>query len=136
MIDYRIMRDWDLDQLIDLYKDTSLGARRPVEDRQRFAAMFRNASLIIGAWDGDLLVGLARSLTDFAHMTYLADLLVRNAYQKRGIGRELVRLTQQKGGPAVGILLLATPEAREYYRKLGFSTSDRAWFLPAGQSVV
>lgn len=134
MIEYRIMRDWDLDELIDLYKDTSLGERRPVDDRKRFAAMFRNASLVIGAWDGQLLVGVARSLTDFSHMTYLADLVVRNAYQRKGIGRELLRITQQRVGPT-GILLLAAPEARDYYRKLGFTASDRAWFLPAGQTA-
>ncbi|HLV00315.1 MAG TPA: GNAT family N-acetyltransferase [Acidobacteriota bacterium] len=135
MIEYRIVRDWNLNELIDLYKDTSLGERRPVDDRKRFAAMFRNASLIIGAWDEQLLVGLARSLTDFSHVTYLADLLVRNSYQRRGIGRELVRLTQEYVGPT-SILLLAAPEARDYYRRLGFVASDRAWFLPAGQSVV
>jgi len=39
--------------------------------------MLRNANLVITAWDGDVLVSISRSVTDFAYCTYLSDLAVR-----------------------------------------------------------
>jgi len=36
--------------------------------------MIANANLIVTASDGDLLVGIARSMSDFGYVTYLSDL--------------------------------------------------------------
>lgn len=129
-IEYRRDVPLDLEQARELYRASTLGERRPIDDRDRFAAMLRHANLVITAWDGDLLVGIARSLTDFAHSTYLADLAVRVSHQNRGIGRELVRRTQLWGGPAT-IVLIAAPLAQAYYPKLGFQAEPRAWTLRA-----
>jgi hypothetical protein len=65
MITYRTGNDLDLASVIELYRDSTLGERRPVDDRERMAAMLANASLVITAWDSDALVGIARSLSDF-----------------------------------------------------------------------
>src|SRR5258705_11018792 len=114
-IEYRLGNNLDVDQVIELYKASTLGARRPVEDRPRFAAMLKNANLVITAWDGDLLVGISRSITDFSYFTYLSDLAVRVSHQKQGIGKELMRRTQQLGGPKTNLLLLAAPAAGKNY---------------------
>ena len=135
MIQYRTGNDLDLDQVIELYKASTLGERRPIDDRPRFAAMLKNANLVITAWDGDLLVGISRSLTDFHYFTYLADLAVRVSHQKKGIGKELIRLTQAKGGPKTNVLLLAAPAAAEYYPHIGFSHEPRAWLLKPGEAL-
>src|SRR5258706_10500940 len=100
MITYRTGNDLDLDKVIELYRASTLGERRPVDDRERMGAMLRNANLVITAWEGELLVGIARSVSDFAYCTYLSDLAVRESHQRRGIGRELIRRTQQAGGKA------------------------------------
>lgn len=52
--------------------------------------MIHRAGLIITGWDGPLLVCLARSLTDFCYIAYLADRVVRDSDQRRGIGVELI----------------------------------------------
>jgi GNAT superfamily N-acetyltransferase len=135
MIQYRTGNDLDLDQVIDLYKASTLGERRPIDDRARFTAMLKNANLVITAWDGDLLVGISRCLTDFNYFTYLADLAVRVSHQKRGIGKELIRLTQAKGGPKTNLLLLAAPAAADYYPHIGFSHEPRAWLLKPGETL-
>ncbi|HEX4644135.1 MAG TPA: GNAT family N-acetyltransferase [Verrucomicrobiae bacterium] len=135
MIQYRTGNDLDLDQVIDLYKASTLGERRPIDDRARFAGMLTNANLVITAWDGDLLVGISRSLTDFHYFTYLADLAVRVSHQKKGIGKELIRLTQAKGGPKTNLLLLAAPAAADYYPHIGFSHESRAWLLKPGEAL-
>jgi ribosomal protein S18 acetylase RimI-like enzyme len=134
-IEYRTGNDLDLDQVIELYEASTLGQRRPIDDRPRFAAMLRNANLVITAWDRELLVGISRSLTDFNHFTYLADLAVRVSHQKRGIGKELIRLTQLEGGPKTSILLLAAPAAEKYYPRIGFSQAPHAWLLNAGEPL-
>ena len=135
MITYRTGNDLDLDEVVELYVASTLGERRPIGDRERFGGMIRNANLVITAWEGELLVGIARSLTDFNHFTYLADLAVRVSHQKRGIGAELIRLTQVQGGEQTKVLLLASPAADGYYPLVGFEPAPRAWLLGPGEFV-
>jgi len=90
--------------------------------------MLRNANLVITAWDEDLLVGISRSLTDFSYATYLSDLAVRVSHQRQGIGKELMRRTQQASAPAT-IILLAAPAAEQYYPHVGFTHHPQAWRL-------
>lgn len=121
------------DDYADLLRRCSLGSRRPVDDPARIGSMLDNANLHCSAWVGDRLVGMARSLTDFAYCCYLADLSVDEAWQRRGIGKELVRLTRSSLHPAAKIVLLAAPGAEEYYPRIGFIPHLSAWTLPAGE---
>lgn len=114
---------------IDLYKKSTLGERRPVDRPDIFAGMLKNANLIITAWDDQRLVGIARSLTDFSYVTYLADLAVDAEYQQQGIGKQLIHETQIRLQPECMIVLLAAPKANDYYPKLGFTHNPRAWTL-------
>src|SRR5471030_1170864 len=100
MITYRTGNDVDLDAVIEFYRASTLGERRPVDDRERMRLMLANANLVVTAWYGELLVGIARSVSDFSYATYLSDLAVRLSHQKQGIGRELIRRTQELGGKA------------------------------------
>ena len=111
MIEYREGNDLDLDAVIDVYRASTLGERRPIEDRDRMGAMLANANLVVTAWDGALLVGIARALTDASYVTYLSDLAVRQSHQRRGVGKELIRRVQQAAGPQAALLLLAAPAA-------------------------
>jgi ribosomal protein S18 acetylase RimI-like enzyme len=135
MIEYRVGNGLEVDDVIELYRASTLGERRPIDDRARFAEMLKNANLVITAWDGDLLVGISRSLTDFSYITYLADLAVRVSHQRQGIGKELIRRTQVEGGPKTTILLAAAPAAEEYYPRIGFMHLPQAWLLRAGEKV-
>jgi predicted N-acetyltransferase YhbS len=134
MIAYRAGNNLQLDHVIDLYRASTLGERRPVEDTARMEAMLRNANLVITAWDGELLVGISRALTDFVYVTYLADLAVRVSHQRRGIGRELIRRTQAAAIDAQ-IVLLAAPAAEDYYPRVGLNHHPQAWVLPSEHRV-
>jgi predicted N-acetyltransferase YhbS len=129
-ITYRLGNDLDLDLVIELYRESTLGERRPIHDKDCMAAMIKNANLVVTAWAEGLLVGIARSLSDFAYCTYLSDLAVRRTHQRQGIGRELVRHTRRAGGKA-RITLLAAPKAVDYYPRLGFTHHPQAWTLDA-----
>jgi predicted N-acetyltransferase YhbS len=128
MITYRAGNALDLDAVIELYRASTLGERRPVDDRERMQLMLANANLVVTAWDGDLLVGIARSVSDFSYATYMSDLAVRLSHQRQGIGRELIRRTQEQGGQAT-IILLSAPKAVEYYPHVGFKAQPSAWTL-------
>jgi GNAT superfamily N-acetyltransferase len=135
VISYRLGNDLDLDQVIDLYVDSTLGERRPVGERERMRTMLDEANLVVTAWDGELMVGISRSVTDWVYCTYLSDLAVRLGYQARGIGRELVRRTRQET-PQANLILLAAPNAVDYYPKIGMTRHDSAWILPPGVEPV
>lgn len=121
----------DLDEVIALYHHSTLGERRPVEDRSRMARMLAHANLVVVARDGDRrLVGIARALTDWAYATYLADLAVHAERQRTGIGRELVDRTAA-AAPEARLVLLAAPGAVDYYGRIGMERHPAA-FTRAG----
>jgi GNAT superfamily N-acetyltransferase len=135
MIRYKTGNDLDLDALIELYRASTLGERRPVDDRERMAAMLRHANLIVTAWDGDLLVGVSRALSDFSFVTYLSDLAVLASHQKKCIGKELMRRTQALAGKHAKLILLAAPAAEQYYPHVGFTHHPQAWMLGPDERV-
>jgi ribosomal protein S18 acetylase RimI-like enzyme len=85
------------------------GIRRPTKDLARIERMFENANLVISAWDQNKLVGVCRALTDFSYCCYLSDLAVDKAYQKHGIGSELITRVQEAIGDEVALILLSSP---------------------------
>jgi predicted N-acetyltransferase YhbS len=131
-IQYRDDAELSVETAIDLYKRSTLSERRPVDRTDIFEGMLANASLTITAWDGERLVGIARTLTDFSYVAYLADLAVDAGYQRQGIGRRLVEETRRRLGKDCMVVLLAAPKANEYYPKLGFEHNPRAWMLKGG----
>jgi ribosomal protein S18 acetylase RimI-like enzyme len=114
---------------IDLLRRSTLAERRPVDDPISIRAMLTHANLICTAWDGPKLVGVARSLTDFAYCCYLSDLAVDADYQRAGIGKALLRLTQSRLGEKARIILLAAPKAAGYYPHIGMEPHNSAWIL-------
>ncbi|MBY0229197.1 MAG: GNAT family N-acetyltransferase, partial [Gemmataceae bacterium] len=95
----------------------------------RIAAMLQNADLVVTARVGGLLVGVSRALTDSAYCTYLSDLAVDAAYQRRGIGRELIRRTPEAAGLHTALILLAAPAAEGYYPHVGLVKHDSCWTI-------
>jgi predicted N-acetyltransferase YhbS len=127
MIQYQHQATISTEQAIDLYTRSTLGERRPIHNIETFEAMLKNANLTITAWDGEKLVGISRSLTDFAYVAYLADLAVDQEYQRSGIGKRLIEETKARLGPECMIVLLAAPKANDYYKHIGFEHNPRAW---------
>jgi ribosomal protein S18 acetylase RimI-like enzyme len=129
VIEYKTNAEITAEQFIEVLNRSSLGQRRPVEDRECIEGMVKNANLCVTAWDGAKLVGVARSVTDFHYACYLSDLAVDARYQRSGIGKALVAHTQRQLGPRCKIRLIATPDATEYYLKIGFIHNTKCWEL-------
>ncbi|WP_433325159.1 GNAT family N-acetyltransferase [Spirillospora sp. CA-294931] len=124
--------DLDVDEVLGVYRSSGLGERRPVGDRERFAAMLRFADLVMVCRVDDRLVGIARSISDFSYATYLSDIAVSREYQRAGIGRALIEATR-KEAPAAKLILLSAPAAADYYPHIGFTRHDSAWFRDADE---
>ncbi len=126
-ISYRNNARISPEQLADVFRRS--GIRRPIEDLPRMAAMLAHANLLVTAWDGERLIGVARALTDFSYCCYLSDLAVDLQYQKGGIGRTLVNQVREAIGEKSVLLLLAAPEAMQYYPKIGFESVPNGWII-------
>lgn len=124
---FRINEPLLVEEIIQVFN--SSGIVRPGNDVARITTMFKNSNLIISAWDNDKLIGISRAITDFAYCCYLSDLAVRKDYQNEGIGKKMIELMQNKLGDEVMILLLAAPNAMEYYPKIGFEVVQNGFII-------
>jgi ribosomal protein S18 acetylase RimI-like enzyme len=128
MITYQQEQNLTSEEFIDVLNRSTLAERRPVDDPERIKNMLQHANLTITARDNGKLIGVARSISDFAFCTYVSDLAVDEAYQKQGIGKELLRQTKL-ASPLGKMLLLAAPKARQYYPRIGMKNFEYCFFI-------
>ena len=130
-VQYGLEPDLLPDEFIDVLGRSTLSERRPVHDLRTIAGMLAYADVIVTARDHTgLLVGISRAITDFSYCTYLSDLAVDETFQRRGIGRELIRRTHLAAGLHTSLILLAAPKARTYYPHIGMEHHDSCWRIP------
>lgn len=128
MISYGVENDLSADEFIAVLQRSALGERRPVNDPARIAAMLSHGNLILTARDNGNIVGVARSLSDFSFCTYLSDLAVDRDYQRKGIGKELIRRTWLVA-PEAKLILLAAPAAVHYYPHIGMKRHEHCFYI-------
>ncbi len=134
-IEYTVNTPITVKQFVDLLRASTLGERRPIEDLECIEGMLANSNLIVSAWDGDKLIGIARSITDFHYACYLSDLAVDEKHQKSGVGKRLQSITQEQLGPKCKLLLVAAPGANSYYGHIGYTNNTRCWILERDQRI-
>ena len=130
-ISYAVEEKISVDEFIDVLKRSGLDQRRPVNKPDIVQAMVDNADLWVSARDATgLLVGVARSLTDFSYCCYLSDLAVDKNFQRAGIGQELLARTKEaSGGDKISMLLLSAPDGMNYYPKAGLEKFENCFGL-------
>ena len=133
MIQYQTSTSITTEQFIDVLRRSTLGERRPIDDYECMEGMVNNSNVLVTAWDGEKLVGVARSMTDFHYACYLSDLAVDRDYQRQGIGKQLQILTQQQLGKHCKLILIAAPAANGYYQQLGYTHMPCCWALSREQ---
>jgi len=118
VITYKVEKNLSPEEFIGVLQRTTLGQRRPVSDRTRIQTMLDNADIMMCARDGAKLIGISRAVTDFSYCCYLSDLAVDVAYQKSGIGQELVKRTHETAGHHTKLLLTSVSDAMAFTRRL------------------
>lgn len=126
-ITYQLEPQLSSAEFIDVLVRSTLAERRPIDKPDVIEGMLAKAGVIVTARAGGLLVGVSRAISDFAYCTYLSDLAVDQAYQRQGIGRELIRQTHEAAGPATMLILLSAPAARDYYPHIGMTKHESCW---------
>ncbi|MFO0903553.1 MAG: GNAT family N-acetyltransferase [Pirellulales bacterium] len=129
-VEYRIEPQLTAEEFIDVLVRSTLAERRPVAEPDRIERMLRAADVIVTARVEGRLVGVSRAISDFAFCTYLSDLAVDVAFQRRGIGEQLLHSTHQAAGLDTMLILLAAPAAQTYYPHIGMQQHQSAWFIP------
>ena len=119
MIEYReVTEELELAQLARLF--ASVGWQHRTRDPERFAQMVRGSTYAVSAHDADRLVGYARAISDGAFNAYVSTVAVLPGYQRRGIGRELLRRLLH-GREGIQFVLHAAPAVHPFYLRCGFS---------------
>jgi ribosomal protein S18 acetylase RimI-like enzyme len=127
-IEYGLEPHLSVEEFIDVLRRSTLAERRPVDDLPTMAGMLAHADVIATARDSEgLLAGVSRAISDFSYCTYLADLAVDVTFQRRGIGRELIRRTHLAAGLQTNLILLAAPKAETYYPHIGMLPHHSCW---------
>ncbi len=98
------------------------GIDRPIE-----------ASVAIGAWDGERLVGFARAISDGEHRAYVEDVVIDPECRGRGIGEGIVAALLRAIGEVHIVSLFCEPERVEFYGRNGFRASETAVMLHRDQ---
>ncbi|MCA9083483.1 MAG: GNAT family N-acetyltransferase [Planctomycetaceae bacterium] len=127
---YAVETELTAAEFIDILRRSTLAERRPIHSPQTIQAMLEHADIIVTARHAGKLVGVSRSITDFGYCVYLSDLAVDVAFQKQGLGRELIRRTHQTAGLHTNLILLAAPAAETYYPHIGLQPHPSCWIKP------
>ena len=86
-----------------------------------------NATISLAARnEDDLLVGVLFALTDYAYWLYVTDLGVDRNYERRGIGKRLMKTAHEIAGGEkdIAVYLIANENAIPFYEKLGMKKAD------------
>ena len=75
-------------EILALYE--AVGWSAYTRDPDALFVALEETDLVVLAWEGDLLVGLARVLSDDVHIAYVQDILVHPDHQRKGIGQDLM----------------------------------------------
>lgn len=84
----------------------------------------------VSVFDDDRIVAMARVIGDMGLNYYIKDVVVRPEYQKKGIGRtlikEITRFVKENGviGTDIFVELCAAPDKIPFYEKLGFKSNQ------------
>ena len=80
-------KDLNPAKLVRLYQQAPWAKGRILEDARE---MLRHTDVAVMAWDGDVLIGFGRVLTDYVYRATIWDVIVDKAYQGQGIGADIV----------------------------------------------
>ena len=117
--------DWEQAKA-DLAADDFDNGRSPDALRRSF----EQSQHVAFARDGDLVVGMARLLSDGVCNAYLVDVWTASAYRGQGIATGMIRLLLDRvPGQHVG---LQTDDAHALYESLGFESQPEFWSLVVG----
>ena len=116
---------FEIKKILPLYE--AVGWTNYTNRQEMLAAAYKNSLCVLGAYDGDNLVGVVRAVGDGASVVFVQDLLVLPKYQRQGIGTRLLKtlLAQYEGVYQIELLTDDTVKTKAFYESLGLTRADR-----------
>jgi len=111
-------------ELMDLY--ASVGWKNYTDRPDMLFMAYKNSLCILGAYEGNKLVGIIRVVGDGASIVFIQDLLVLPQYQHQGIGTALMKSIMNRYDSVYQLQLMTDHTAKTiaFYKSLGFFTAD------------
>ena len=124
MITYKQNPQLDFQAVLDLY--ASVGWTGYSSHPEMLDKALEHSLLVLAAVDGDRLVGLLRAVGDGYSIIFIQDILVLPAYQRQGIGRNLLEqaISHFPGIYQLHLLTDNAEKTRSFYEALGFTAVD------------
>jgi ribosomal protein S18 acetylase RimI-like enzyme len=89
MIDYKTFSANLIEEVEEIYR--AEGWHTYLQNHEKLARAFEKSLYILGAFDGENLVGFVRCVGDGEHILIVQDLIVKRKYRKMGIGTHLFK---------------------------------------------
>jgi N-acetylglutamate synthase-like GNAT family acetyltransferase len=96
----------------------------------RLTELLHHSTFVVSAWDGAMLVGAARVVSDRVAVSLVQNVGVHPAYQHHGIGGELLRRCLARFGHTELVVLLDKPADAGFYAHFGFRHAGHAMTRP------
>ena len=121
MITFSFDKTVDYSRLVELFEE--VGWHDKTRDIKRLKAMVENSQVVVTAWDGELMVGFARCVTDLVFNGQINNVVVDLRYRGNGIGRDLIQRILESS-KEVTYILRGDPENQGFYKSIGFKYTD------------
>ena len=110
----------DVDQTHALLRQTYWASNRP---RKKVEKLISN-STCFSLFRGDELVAFVRVVSDFAAVSWVADMVVKDSYQGLGLGGWMMECVLSHPELKHTQFALQTKDAHTFYEKLGFEKRE------------
>ncbi len=131
MPDYSFDRPIAVSDLLPLITQAGWALHRTLAE---VGHMLTHSQLQIGVWEGNVLIGYARAITDFRYRALIEDVIVERHVRGIGFGSEMIRRLVERLQPIEQVIVIADDDTAPFYQRLGFITQVPAWrYVPPPQ---
>lgn len=119
-MEIREYKTYNEEEIVSLYSDAGWIAY--TKDPASLKKGYENSLLILGAYDGDDLMGIVRVVGDGHTIVFVQDILVYNRYQRQGVGTALLQevLERYRDVRQIELVTDNTDKTVTFYNSVGF----------------
>ena len=125
MIEYKEWSASELEAVKELYRQHGWTAY--LQDDAKLIRAFRQSLYVVGAYDGERLVGFIRCVGDGEHVVLVQDLIIAQEYLRNGIGKALMTLAEERFHDVRTFMLLTDAmdeRANAFYQSVGMAKAE------------